>query len=145
MAELLAERNPDRKIDFVIQPDMLALCDRGMLRSLLWNLIGNAIKFTANKERAEISLTCLPPEIGQITLYQVQDNGVGFDMMYVDKLFAPFQRLHTDAEFEGTGIGLATVRRIVERHGGWIEAAGVVGEGACMSFTLSACDGPEGL
>lgn len=139
VAELLCDTQPGRKVEIDIQDGMMALCDRGMLRSLLFNLLGNAWKFTSKVERAHISMASNTATgiTGETTVYRIQDNGAGFDMHYAGKLFTPFQRLHSIEDFEGTGIGLATVRKIVERHGGTIHAFGTPGKGACMEFTLS--------
>ena len=115
--------------------------DPGLLRALLENLLGNAWKFTATKEAARIELAA---EGNADTLvYAVRDNGVGFDMAYADQLFAPFQRLHTVAEFPGTGIGLATVQRIVDRHGGRVWAEAEIGKGAAFFWTLSTPSGSK--
>jgi PAS domain S-box-containing protein len=142
VAELLSERSPERKINLEIQRDMAALCDARMLRSLISNLIENAWKFTSKVEHAEISFYSSSGATSSNgpgdTIYYMCDNGAGFDMTYADKLFAPFQRLHSIEEFEGTGIGLATVRKIAERHGGWIRASGHPGKGATIEFTLGA-------
>ena len=122
---------PDRQVDFVIPDRLPASGDRHLLGSVLQNLLGNAWKFTAKEAGARIELGLTEQQ-----QYFVRDNGAGFDAAYADKLFGAFQRLHSSAEFEGIGIGLATVRRIVRRHGGDIRAEGVVGEGATFTFTL---------
>lgn len=140
VAQMLQERNPERKASFSIQDGMTALCDHNMMRSLISNLLGNAWKFTAKVACAEISFSAFPNPAGGRggLVYRIQDNGAGFDMAYQDKLFLPFQRLHSIEEFEGTGIGLATVRKIVERHAGSIRASGVPQQGATMEFTLNS-------
>ncbi|MEO6017079.1 MAG: PAS domain-containing protein, partial [Polaromonas sp.] len=140
VVEMLQERNPERQVIFSIQDGMTAICDRNMMRSLIFNLIGNAWKFTARVACGEIafSASSLPGDAGGGMIYRIQDNGAGFDMAYAGKLFSPFQRLHSVEEFEGTGIGLATVRKVVERHGGWIRASGLLQQGATMEFTLNA-------
>jgi signal transduction histidine kinase len=141
--EIIAEQraaDPQRVVDVVIQPGLLTRGDRALVRSLLQNLLGNAWKFTRDREYARI-------EFGrdrESHAFFVHDNGVGFEQTYVDKLFRPFQRLHDDERFAGEGIGLATVKRIVERHGGAIHASGRPGHGAVFTFTLEPVPEPEG-
>ena len=139
VVEMLQDRHPERQVVVSIQDGMTAISDNNMMRSLISNLIGNAWKFTAKVTHAEISFTAssVPGDTGSGMIYRIQDNGAGFEMAYAGKLFIPFQRLHSTEEFEGTGIGLATVRKIVERHGGWIRASGVPELGATMEFTLN--------
>jgi signal transduction histidine kinase len=133
--ELHAE-TPDRELDARIQPGIVCVADANLLRIALYNLLANAWKFTSKRERASIELGALLQR--DETVYYVRDNGAGFDMNYAGKLFGAFQRMHPAREFEGTGIGLATVRRIVERHGGTVWAEAEVNQGATFYFTLSA-------
>lgn len=132
----LRMQDPERQVDVSIWPGMDAEGDPRLLRVALENLIGNAWKFTSKTENPRIEIGTLRD--GERTVFFVRDNGAGFDMAYVDKLFGAFQRLHSAAEFPGTGIGLATVQRVINRHGGrvWVDAE--PGEGARFYFTLSA-------
>lgn len=127
-----------RSIRWNVEPLGQAYADPAMIRLVLQNLLSNALKFTRDRDPAEITVTAAPAasEEGDLIRFEVRDNGVGFDMTYVDKLFGVFQRLHHVEEFEGTGIGLANVRRIVERHGGRTWAEGEEGKGASFFFTL---------
>lgn len=134
----LRDADSDRGAVFDIAPGIVAYGDARMLRRVLENLIGNAWKFTGKNPQARIEVGVTGDD-GALTYY-VRDDGAGFDMAYVDKLFCPFQRLHSTAEFKGTGIGLATVARIVQRHGGRVWAEGNIDHGATFYFTLS----PEG-
>jgi PAS domain S-box-containing protein len=134
IAEKLHEGQPERKVKFKIEEKVMVRGDERLLRIALQNLFDNAWKFTSKRERAEISFGHTRHN-GQIE-YFVRDNGAGFNMAYADKLFGVFQRLHTVQEFEGTGIGLVTVQRIVIRHGGLIRAEGKVDEGAAFYFTI---------
>jgi light-regulated signal transduction histidine kinase (bacteriophytochrome) len=134
VASQLRTANPDRQVELVREGDVVAQGDARLLRALLENLLGNAWKFTARNAGARITVGVATD--GPTPVYFVRDNGAGFDMAYADKLFAPFQRLHAQSEFAGTGIGLATVHRIVSRHGGRIWAEGAVGKGATFRFTL---------
>jgi light-regulated signal transduction histidine kinase (bacteriophytochrome) len=130
----LRERYPGRNIEFVINGDLLVKGDERLLLAMLENLLGNAWKFTANREEARVELGESEQEGRKV--YYVKDNGAGFDESYVHKLFEPFQRLHSVQEYEGTGIGLATVQRIIRRHGGEVWAEGEIDQGATIYFTL---------
>jgi PAS domain S-box-containing protein len=130
----LVTAEPGRNITSVIEPGMVAQADSQLLRVVLENLLGNAWKFTGKSEAARIEVGSF--ELSSEAVYFVRDDGVGFDMQYADKLFGPFQRLHSMHEFPGTGIGLATVQRIVNRHGGRAWAEGAVQQGATVYFTL---------
>lgn len=134
IAGQLSASDPTRRVDWEIAAGLVVEGDRRLLRILLENLLANAWKFTRKREDARIEVGCRVE--GGTAVYFVRDNGAGFDMQYVDKLFGPFQRLHASDEFEGTGIGLATAQRIVHRHGGRIWAEGAVDQGAMFSFTL---------
>src|SRR5262249_10540688 len=130
----VAAREPQRKFESVVAEDLVAQADPRLVAVLLENLMGNAWKFTSKQPLSRI-------EVGQQeregeAVFFVRDNGAGFNMKYAKKLFTPFQRLHSQDEFEGTGIGLATVQRIVARHGGRVWAEASPGQGAAFFFTL---------
>ncbi|HEX2182907.1 MAG TPA: CHASE domain-containing protein, partial [Rubrobacteraceae bacterium] len=133
VAAELRKSRPEREVEFVIAGGLTATGDPRLLAVALGNLLGNAFKFTEKRPRAVVEFGATGDGRGA---YYVRDNGVGFDMAYADKLFGAFQRLHPPEHFEGTGIGLATVQRIVHRHGGRVWAEGEVGEGATFFFTL---------
>ncbi len=130
----LQEREPERTMTVRIEKGLAAYGDKRLLKIVLSNLLGNAWKFTSKQIQPEITFGS-ERENGE-TFYFARDNGAGFDMTYVNKLFGAFQRLHTAGEFEGTGVGLATVQRIINRHGGRVWAEGTVNEGATFYFTL---------
>jgi PAS domain S-box-containing protein len=131
----LQEAQPNRAIEVVVSDGVVGTGDAALLGAVLENLLSNAWKFTRDTPNARVEFGAIE-EAGR-TVYFVRDNGAGFDMAYSSKLFGVFQRLHGQNEFEGTGVGLATVHRIVHRHGGTIWAEGKVGEGACFRFTLA--------
>jgi PAS domain S-box-containing protein len=133
-AARLKESQPDRAVEFTIGDGFEEKGDTALLGAVIENLLGNAWKFTRDRAPARIEFGAVR-EDGQ-TAYFVRDNGAGFDMAFASKLFGVFQRLHLQSEFDGTGVGLATVQRIVRRHGGRVWAEGKVGEGACFRFTL---------
>jgi light-regulated signal transduction histidine kinase (bacteriophytochrome) len=132
-----------RNIDWDIRelPDVEG--DPAMLKLVFANLLSNSLKFTRSRPRAAIEVGCESSETDGETVVYVKDNGVGFDMKYVEKLFNLFQRLHRPEDFEGTGVGLANVRRIIHRHGGRTWAEGVVNEGATIRFSLPKTVGED--
>jgi light-regulated signal transduction histidine kinase (bacteriophytochrome) len=132
----LPQADRERRVEFEIQPDLVAQGDVRLLRVVLENLLNNAWKFTSGHEQARIEFGAIASENG-IPTYFVRDDGVGFDMAFIDKLFKPFQRLHAMHEFPGNGIGLATVQRIIHRHGGRVWAEAALGRGAAFYFTLA--------
>jgi PAS domain S-box-containing protein len=134
VAESLRGQYPERTVNFTLAPDLRVSGDSRLLRVALENLLGNAWKFTGTRADPRVELGRKHDEGAPV--YYVRDNGAGFDMAYANKLFGPFQRLHTVDEFPGTGIGLATVQRIVHKHGGRIWAESAVGQGAAFYFTL---------
>ncbi|TLD41440.1 MAG: Sensory box histidine kinase [Candidatus Jettenia ecosi] len=130
----LREKQPERRVEFIVADELIANGDPQLLRIAMENLLNNAWKFTKTCMHAKIEFG-FTRRNGSL-VYFIRDNGAGFDMAYIDKLFAAFQRLHSSSEFEGTGIGLATVQRIIQRHGGKIWAEGEVNKGATFYFTL---------
>ena len=131
----LQETDPTRIVEFSITPNIVADADPRLMKVVLENLLNNAWKFTSKQEFARIEFGVKDdPTDGRV--YFVRDNGAGFDMAYVNKLFGTFQRLHTNSEFPGIGIGLAIVQRIINRHGGRVWAEGEVNQGAAFYFTL---------
>jgi len=123
-----------RKIDWAVHPLPAVRADRALLRLVLVNLIGNAVKFTGKRAQARIEIGCDSNREGVVIF--IRDNGAGFDPRYAGKLFGVFQRLHSRDEFEGTGIGLANVQRIIHRHGGRTWAEGLVDRGATFYFSI---------
>jgi signal transduction histidine kinase len=135
VAARLAQSEPDRRAEVVVADGLAATADPGLLAIMFENLLGNAWKFTRKSPAARIEVGSMG---GAPPVFFVRDNGAGFDMAFASKLFGMFQRLHAADEFEGTGIGLATVHRVVRRHGGRIWAEAAVGEGAAFFFTLDS-------
>src|SRR5262249_41358306 len=133
MADLRG-RDPSRQVEVEIAGGLSTIGDAGLLKAALENLLGNAWKFTRRATLARITVTQQDAEHGKV--FCVRDNGAGFEMAQAARLFAPFQRLHSATDFEGTGVGLATVHRIIARHGGKIWAEGKVDAGASFYFTL---------
>ena len=136
IAENLQESDKQRNIEFIIDQELYAAGDISLLRIMLENLLGNAWKYTARVEHAVVEFGM--QREGDEQIFFLRDNGAGFDMAYADKLFAVFGRLHKDDEFEGSGVGLATVERIIRRHGGRIWAESEPGKGAVFFFTLAS-------
>jgi signal transduction histidine kinase len=154
VAAELRKTNPDRRVDLTIAPNITAQGDERLLRIMMENLLGNAWKYTSKQPSAHVQFhattmgalqskatdfsptTDLSSVKSEARVFFVRDDGAGFDMKYADRLFGAFQRLHTSREFEGTGIGLATVQRIIRRHGGRVWAEAAVGRGATFYFTL---------
>lgn len=140
-AKDLEAAHPHRRVEVVVQANMAVEGDAVLVRTLLDNLLANAWKFTARTESARVTIGCSVDR--GVRVFHVSDNGVGFDMAHAKKLFGPFQRLHAVNDFPGNGIGLATVQRIVQRHGGSVWGEGVPNEGAKFSFTLEPLDRHE--
>ena len=145
IVDKLKQATPQRQVEVVIVPKLVVKGDRELLKIALENLLGNAWKYTSKKTNARIEfglsdstveISNLPHASSNTVVYFIRDNGVGFDSSYADKLFNPFQRLHTANEFEGTGIGLSTVQRIIHRHNGQIWAEGIVEQGATFYFVI---------
>jgi light-regulated signal transduction histidine kinase (bacteriophytochrome) len=132
----LAARDPERQVTASVADGLRAEGDPGLLAALLQNLLENAWKFSSKQPHARIDLDC--EARGGETIFRVRDSGVGFEMAHARQLFTPFQRLHSEAEFQGTGIGLATVHRIVARHQGRVWAESSPGQGASFFFTLAS-------
>ena len=141
ICDQLHARDPGRQVRVTVQEGVRATADRALIRTALDNLLENAWKFTARRDGAAIEFATTPIGDTHICCY-VRDNGTGFDQAYAGKLFQPFQRLHAVGEFPGTGIGLASVRRIIERHGGRTWAESAVDGGATIYFTLNAAGTP---
>jgi light-regulated signal transduction histidine kinase (bacteriophytochrome) len=142
LQEILVDFQPDTKgriIDWQIHPLPALRADRSMLRLVLTNLISNALKFTGKHPSARIEIGCEERSEAERVIF-IRDNGVGFDPNYADKLFGVFQRLHGE-DYEGTGIGLATVQRIIQRHGGRVWADGVLDAGATFYFSIPKSNG----
>jgi light-regulated signal transduction histidine kinase (bacteriophytochrome) len=137
IAEELQRTEPLRHVRFAIEKPVPALADHRLIRRVLQNLLENAWKFTSGRDDASIEFGTAPSGDAAVCCY-VRDNGAGFDPAYADKLFQPFQRLHAARDFPGDGTGLASVRQIVERHGGHVWAEGAVGAGATFYLTLNA-------
>ncbi|UJW80723.1 ATP-binding protein [Hydrogenophaga sp. SL48] len=131
----LRRSEPQREVDWHIDVGLQAMADPGLMRVVLQNLLGNAWKYTSQTPQARISFTQEHSADG-MTTFCVRDNGAGFDMAYAGQLFQPFRRLHAHHEFEGSGVGLATVSRVIRRHGGEVRGEGAVGQGAAFYFTL---------
>jgi light-regulated signal transduction histidine kinase (bacteriophytochrome) len=141
--DVIVELRPDlarRRIEWQVAPLPVVRGDPSLLRVVLQNLLDNAVKYTRHQRPATVEIGALRLDDGDTAIF-VRDNGVGFDMRYADRLFGVFQRLHRADEFEGTGVGLATARRVIHRHGGRIWGEGEPGKGACFYFTVEPLSG----
>ena len=134
VCDALAHSHAARKVDWEVQDGLSAQADLALVRIALENLLGNAWKFTARKDAARVR--CTAEQLDRHVVYTIDDNGAGFDPAYATRLFSPFQRLHAASDFEGNGIGLAIVQRVIRRHGGEIWAEGRLDAGATFHFTL---------
>ncbi|MGQ2978468.1 MAG: sensor histidine kinase, partial [Polaromonas sp.] len=139
--QLQREREPQRQVVFHIDEGLRIHGDPRLLTAVLQNLLGNAWKFSARQPLAQITLARQAGSGGEDVFF-VRDNGAGFDMAFAHKLFGTFERLHSPGDFPGTGIGLATVKRVIERHGGRVWAEGKTGEGATFYFCFGRQSGP---
>lgn len=138
-------KQPERRLQWRIEPGLVCVCDPRLMRIALENLLGNAVKYTRDQPQPVIEVGRVTADPGTALTFFVRDNGVGFNMAYADKLFKPFQRLHKPTEFDGTGIGLATVRRIVERHGGSVAGTASIGRGAEFRVSMGPVRAPVTL
>jgi light-regulated signal transduction histidine kinase (bacteriophytochrome) len=138
ICEELMKEHPGRKVELDLCLRGMAIADQGLMRVMLANLLGNAWKYSSKVAKPKIEFGTR--QEGEETVFYVRDNGAGFDPAMKDRLFKPFERLHTHGEFSGTGVGLATVQRIIVRHGGRIWAESAVGQGATFYFTLGKVD-----
>jgi light-regulated signal transduction histidine kinase (bacteriophytochrome) len=136
----LQKIEPKRSVRIAIQENVFANCDPGLMKIVMENLLSNSWKFTRRKEDPMIGFGVDFKEDNAI--YYVRDNGAGFDMKFIERLFKPFHRLHSESEFEGTGVGLATVYRIIKKHGGDIWADAIKNKGATFYFTLQTLTSP---
>jgi light-regulated signal transduction histidine kinase (bacteriophytochrome) len=134
IGQTLRTANPGHPVELIVQPGLVAHADPNLLQILLENLLGNAWKFTT--KTASPRVECGAADEDGVTTYYVKDNGAGFEPSHAHRLFAPFRRLHSDKDFPGTGVGLATVSRVVDRHGGRVWAEAAVGAGATIFWTL---------
>lgn len=138
ISQNLKHSEPERVVNFIIADKLTTHCDHSLLKAVLENLIGNSWKYTGKCSHAEIIID--KKVVNSNDCFYIKDNGAGFDMSFADKLFAPFQRLHSPDDFPGTGIGLATVQRIIQRHHGKIWGESKPEQGACFYFTIGSFD-----